>query len=82
MYLAEVQVGFKDGVADPEGENTRKTLNLLGFDEVDRVHSARVFNIELDASDADEARARAEQMCSRLLANPVVNEYSIEVEAR
>lgn len=82
MYLAEVQVGFKDGVADPEGENTRKTLNLLGFDEVDRVHSAKVFNIEIDASDADKAHELAEEMCSRLLANPVVNEYTVEVEPR
>lgn len=79
MFTAEVQVGFKDGVADPEGENTRKTLELLGFEEVEAVRSAKVFSIELDADDADQARQRAEEMCSRLLANPVVNDYAIEV---
>lgn len=82
MFLAEVQVGFKDGVADPEGENTRKTLELLGFDEVEDVASSKVFTVTLDAPDADAARERAEEMCTRLLANPVVNEYAIEVTER
>lgn len=79
MFVAEVRVGFKEGVADPEGENTRKTLGLLGFDEVGRVRAAKVFQIEVDAEDAEEARGRVEEMCDKLLANPVVNDYTIEV---
>ncbi len=82
MYLAEVQVGFKTGVADPEGENTRKTLNLLGFDDVETVKSAKVFRIELDANTEEEARERTQAMCDKLLANPVVNTYTIEVNPR
>lgn len=79
MFTAEVRVGFKDGVADPEGENTRKTLELLGFDDVETVRSAKVFSIDLDADDEATARDEVEAMCSRLLANPVVNDYTIEV---
>lgn len=82
MFLAEVRVGFKDGVADPEGENTRKTLELLGFDGVEAVRSAKVFSIELDADDEKSAREQVDAMCSRLLANPVVNDYEVEVTAR
>lgn len=79
MFTAEVRVGFKDGVADPEGENTRKTLERLGFDDVETVRSAKVFSIQIDADDASAARETVEQMCARLLANPVVNDYDIEV---
>lgn len=82
MFTAEVRVGFKDGVADPEGENTRKTLELLGFEGVETVRSARSFEIELDAETSEEARDRVEEMCTRLLANPVVNTYEIEVTDR
>jgi len=79
MFNAKVTVGLKKGVADPEGKNVRKTLSLLGFDNVNAVNSARVFNIHLDADDADQARAEAEKMCIRLLANPVINTYDIEL---
>jgi phosphoribosylformylglycinamidine synthase len=82
MFLAEVQVGFKDSVADPEGANTRKALHLLGYDEVAAVRSAKTFELEVDADDPDDARQRVEEMCTELLANPVVNTYDIEVEPR
>lgn len=81
MFLAEVRVGFKQGVADPEGENTRKALELLGFESVGKVRAAKVFEIEVDADSEDAARGAVESMCSRLLANPVVNDYSIHVKA-
>lgn len=79
MYRAEVRVGFKEGVADPEGENTRKTLGLLGFDEVAQVRAAKVFEIEVDVDDEATAKQRVQEMCDKLLANPVVNDYSVEV---
>ena len=82
MFLAEVRVGFKEGVADPEGENTRKTLSLLGFDSVEAVRAAKVFEIEVDAPDEEAARAQVQTMCDKLLANPVVNDYTIEVAPR
>lgn len=82
MFLAEVRVGFKRGVADPEGENTRKALTLLGFEDVASVRAAKVFEIELEASSEDAAREEVERMCARLLANPVVNEYAIAVSKR
>jgi len=79
VYKAEVRVGFRPGVADPEGDNTRKALVLLGFDHVKEVRAARVYDILVDARSADEAKAKAEAMCARLLANPVVHDFTIEV---
>ncbi len=76
MVIAEVKIKLKKGVADPEGANTKKTLELLGFDIAD-VKSVKVFEIHLSTDNRDEARQKVEEMCQKLLANPVIHEYSI-----
>lgn len=73
MYVAEVRVELKKGVADPEGKNTKKALDLLGFDKVIGVKTSTFFIIELDVGSADEARAMAKEMSVKLLANPVIH---------
>ena len=74
----EVRVGLKKGMADPEGANVKKALKLLGFDNVDTVESVKFYKITIDM-DEKSALKEAEKMCQRLLANPVVHEYSITV---
>ena len=74
----EVRVGLKKGMADPEGANVKKALKLLGFDNVDAVESVKFYKITIDM-DEISALKEAEKMCQRLLANPVVHEYSITV---
>jgi len=75
-----IEVHLKKGVTDPEGDNVLKALNLLGFRGIRGVHSAKLFLVDLEAKDAEAARASAEDMCRRLLANPVVHSYTIAVE--
>ena len=77
MVVAEVKIELKDGVSDPEGANTQKALELLGFSGIERVRSVRVFEITLSESGGDQKEA-VEEMCRRLLANPVIHRYSIE----
>mgnify|MGYP001394177264 FL=1 len=74
----EVRVGLKKGMADPEGANVKKALKLLGFENVDAVESVKFYKIAIDM-DEKNALKEAEKMCQRLLANPVVHEYSITV---
>ena len=74
----EIRVGLKSGMADPEGANVQKALGLLGFDNVGTVKSAKCYRVLVER-DSDEALKQAEKMCQRLLANPVVHEYSISV---
>tara|TARA_Y100001970_G_C13701660_1_gene587489 strand:- start:153 stop:398 length:246 start_codon:yes stop_codon:yes gene_type:complete len=74
----EVRVGLKKGMADPEGANVKKALKLLGFDNVDAVESVKFYKITIDM-DKKSALKEAEKMCQRLLANPVIHEYSITV---
>lgn len=80
MYKAEVRIALKKGVADPEGKNTHKALELLGFQGLRSVQSEKVFDIHLDAASEEVAQRRVEDMCKRLLANPVIHDYHVRVE--
>ena len=79
MVKVQVQIRLKKGVADPEGDNTLKALNLLGFKGLSSVHTAKLFEIEVDEDDREKARDQAEEMCKRLLANPVIQDFKIEM---
>jgi len=74
----EIQVGLKTGMADPEGVNVKKALDLLGFDSVRKVDSVKCYRIIIDKKESDAIKD-AEEICKKLLANPVVHEYSISV---
>ena len=74
----EIQVGLKSGMADPEGVNVKKALDLLGFDSVKKVDSVKCYRITIDKNEA-EAIKECEEICKKLLANPVVHKYSISV---
>lgn len=80
MVFVEIRVGLKPGVADPEGANTHKALHLLGFENVGSVSSAKAYRLELpEVAGEQAAREAAERMCRRLLANPVIHDYTITV---
>ena len=78
-FTATVTVRLKHGVLDPEAETTQRSLERLGF-ELQDLRSADVFELDLDAEDADAAAERAEEMAERLLANPTIHDYTVEVE--
>jgi phosphoribosylformylglycinamidine synthase len=77
---ATVLVRPKSGILDPQGEAVESSLRQLGFG-VDAARVGRVIDLEVDATDAAEARAEVERMCERLLANPLIESYEIEVGA-
>jgi phosphoribosylformylglycinamidine synthase len=76
---AVVTVMLKDGVLDPQGRAIGQALKNLGFADVGEVRAGKVIELELDAADAASARARAEEMARKLLANQVIERFSVEV---
>lgn len=76
---ARVTVRLKDGVLDPQGEAIQGALAALGFAGVQGVRVGKVVELELDAADADLAKEAATNMADKLLANPVIEAYEIEV---
>jgi len=75
---ATVLVRPKDGILDPQGEATRGALQKLGF-QVEETRVGRVFDLEVAATDAAQAKAEIERMCERLLANPLIESFEIEI---
>jgi phosphoribosylformylglycinamidine synthase PurS subunit len=80
-YTAVVTVRLKRGVLDPEAETTERALERLGF-EVEDLRAADRFEVDLDAVDEAAAEERANAMAERLLANPTIHDYAVEVEAQ
>lgn len=80
VYKAEVKIRLKKGVADPEGQNTMKALAMLGFKGISAVSSIKTFQITLTAKNPAAAKASVDEMCTRLLANPVIHTYTIQIQ--
>ena len=75
-----VHITLKNGVLDPQGKAISNALGALGFAGVDDVRQGKYIEIELDEADPDKARATAEAMCTKLLANTVIEDYAIDVD--
>jgi phosphoribosylformylglycinamidine synthase PurS subunit len=76
---ARVHVTLKSGVLDPQGQAIGHALHSLGFSGVRDVRQGKVIELELEESDPARARAAIEAMCGKLLANPVIENYTIEL---
>jgi phosphoribosylformylglycinamidine synthase len=76
---ARVHVRLKDGVLDPQGAAIGRALGQLGFAGVGEVRQGKMIELQLDDTDRAQAEARVRAMCERLLANPVIETYSITI---
>jgi phosphoribosylformylglycinamidine synthase PurS subunit len=76
---ARVTVYPRSEVLDPQGKAIRQALERIGFEEVQDVRAGKSFEIALAVDDAAQAEAVLRQMCDKLLANPVVEDYQVEV---
>jgi phosphoribosylformylglycinamidine synthase PurS subunit len=76
---ARVHVMLKDGVLDPQGEAVRHALGTLGFAGVTGVRQGKVIELDLAATDKTAAETEVRAMCERLLANTVIEKYSVEI---
>ena len=79
MFLAKVYVTLKPMVNDPQGITVLGGLRSLGFESVEDVRVGKFLEIRLDEVDRNQAESIATQMCDQLLANPVIEQYSVEL---
>ena len=73
----KVIVTLKEGVLDPQGKAIQQTLNGMGFSNVNQVRQGKYFDVEVDDSDETKAKEKVEDMCKKLLANLVIEDYKI-----
>ncbi|MGH1352168.1 MAG: phosphoribosylformylglycinamidine synthase subunit PurS [Methyloligellaceae bacterium] len=78
---ALIKITLKNGVLDPQGKAIENALGSLGFEDVNGVRQGKYIEVLLSESDPEKARAEVEQMCEKLLANTVIENYSFELEA-
>lgn len=79
MIKARVTVTLKNGVLDPQGKAIEGALGSLGFEDVDQVRQGKVFDLELASADPARAKEDIAAMCEKLLANTVIEDYSVEL---
>ncbi len=75
---AVVHVRLKEGVLDPQGVTIHKALTQMGYEDVVSVRTGRFFELEVNAS-ADNIDRKLDEVCSKLLANPVIESYTVEM---
>ena len=79
LYLAKIEVALKPGHSDPEGNTTQHLLRELGY-TIESVNVSKVYNIQLQAANKEEAQIKAVEMAKRLLANPTKDNYTVNIE--
>ena len=80
MYLARVYITLKPTVNDPQGLTIKGGLHMLGFESVKGVRAGKYMEIQLDSLDRLHAEEQVREMCRKLLANPVIENFSFELE--
>ena len=78
---AKVYITFKDGVLDPQGKAIHHALTTLGFSGINDIRQGKLIELDLAEADADKARQAVDAMCSKLLANTIIETYQIELTA-
>jgi len=79
-YLARIDITLKKAVNDPQGNTIGDALHSLGFSDVGSVRAGKYMEIRLDAADKATAEAQVTEMCRKLLANPVIEDFRFEIE--
>lgn len=79
-FEARVEVQLRPGIADPQGATIERALPALGFSGVSGVRAGKAFRLSVEAPDAQAAEQLVQQLCARLLANPVIEDASITIK--
>jgi phosphoribosylformylglycinamidine synthase len=80
MYLAKVFVRHKKGILDPQGKTVKDALHALKYSSVTEVKIGKLIDVKLDAKSMEDARHQLNEMCKKVLTNPVIEQYSFEIE--
>lgn len=80
MVTGRVTVRLKEGVLDPQGQTIQRALEHMGYSGINQVRAGKTFEIKLQAHSAEQARMQLKEMSEKLLANPVIETFQVEVD--
>ena len=78
--LAKIHITLKKDVLDPQGKVVANSLNNLGFDTVQNVRQGKYIEVTIDGNEQGQAKKKVNELCEKLLANLVIEDYSVEIE--
>jgi phosphoribosylformylglycinamidine synthase PurS subunit len=78
-YIASIKVLLKDGVLDPQGETISRALQDLGFNTIFKTNTGKIFKLEIEAETEAQAKQIASTAATKLLANPVIERYEVDI---
>jgi phosphoribosylformylglycinamidine synthase len=81
MYKATISITLRPSILDPEGKTVHHALTNLGYDQIEQVRMGKRAEVWIDEEDEEEARRVATQACEKLLANPVTENFEIQLES-
>lgn len=79
MYQAKIYITLRESVLDPQGTAVRKALDAMGYSNIKDVRIGRYLLVDIDTYDKALAESQAHDMCKKLLANPVIEDYKLEI---
>ena len=79
MYKAVITVNYKKNILDPQGSAVQKALAALGYQNIEEVRVGKHIEVKLEGDSSEKVREQVNEMCAKLLANPVIEDYNIEV---
>jgi phosphoribosylformylglycinamidine synthase len=82
LFSVHVDVQLRPGIADPQGSTIERSLPTLGFDGIAGVRVGKSIRFAIEAADVDAARAEVDDLCTRFLTNPVIEDATVTLEAR
>lgn len=82
MFKATVNITLRESILDPQGKATHHALQNLGLGDISRVRIGKLIELDIEAENKQEARKIAEEACTQLLANPVMEDYEISLEEK
>jgi phosphoribosylformylglycinamidine synthase subunit PurS len=80
LAKARVYITYKEGILDPQGKTVLRALESLGYEEVGEVRVGKYMELELAGDDRERLEERLGEMCEKLLANPIIEDYDLEVD--
>jgi len=79
LYLAKIKVTLRKSILDPQGKTVEHSIQSLGYKNIKDTRIGKYIELKLDASSEDEAKKVTEEVCSKLLANPVMEDYAFDI---
>jgi len=79
IFTAKIQVNFKPGINDPQAISVYNAIHNLGFNEISNLFSGKLFSFQIESNTKSKAKSRCIEICDKLLANPVIENYEIEL---